>query len=68
MTAPVFIEVPNYRQVLDHVDAIKAHLFEAQRLVKEIDALRSEESEHIQSTRVRLSHIKQSLRAVEEDI
>lgn len=68
MTAPVFIEIRRYRQVLDRADALKAHLMEINRLIKEIDRLRSEEQDHIQSTRKQLESMRAAISRVEEEV
>lgn len=68
MTVPVFIEIRKYRNVLDRVDALKAHLVELQRLVGEVERLRSEEKAHIENTHKHLDTMRASLAAVEEEV
>ncbi len=68
MTAPVFIEVRKYRQVLDRADALKAHLMEIEHLIKEIERLRAEEKDHIQATRKQLQTMHAAINRVEEEV
>ena len=67
-TVPVFIEIKKYRNVLDKVDALKAHFIEIQQLVQEVESLRSEEQDHIRATRERLQNMHASLSSVEEEV
>ncbi len=68
MTAPVFIEIKKYREVLHRADLLKFHIAEVQRLIQEIDSLRQQEIRHVESTRNQLDVLQLAVNRVEEEL
>lgn len=63
-TAPVFVKIDEYREILNMIDVLKDKVNKAQGLLEDINTLKAEEDREINSWSSELEDIRRKVEAV----
>ena len=67
-TAPVFVKISNYKEVLDVVDVLKAKLNDARETLHKINDLKSEEDKELSDWNKNLDDIDKRIRVIDKTL